>query len=146
MAGNCEIGGGNHRCCNVTVNHSAPVAAIAHSADTHTRAVTWRVGSVDVVHSPAARHPLAAQTLNVWNFWGADSRELRAHLLHCAATAEAGLFTGQSRCVRSRLAIQQSTALDLGNDLHDPFFRCVLFGSDPREARPLLTRFESSIS
>jgi hypothetical protein len=35
MAGNCDMGNGNHKCCNVTVNRSAPVAAIAHSYNVH---------------------------------------------------------------------------------------------------------------
>lgn len=36
MAGNCDMGGGNHKCCNVKVSHSAPVAAIMHGCDAQT--------------------------------------------------------------------------------------------------------------
>src|ERR1700739_4028873 len=36
MAGNCDMGGGNHKCCDVTVNHAAPVAAVVHSSSLHT--------------------------------------------------------------------------------------------------------------
>jgi hypothetical protein len=35
MAGNCDMGGGNHKCCDVTLNHAAPVAAIVHSSSLH---------------------------------------------------------------------------------------------------------------
>jgi len=35
MAGNCDMGGGNHKCCDVTLNHVAPVAAIGHSSSLH---------------------------------------------------------------------------------------------------------------
>lgn len=35
MAGNCEMGGGNHKCCDMTVNHSAPTAAIGQSSTPH---------------------------------------------------------------------------------------------------------------
>jgi len=35
MAGNCDMGGGNHKCCDMTVNHSAPTAAIAQSSTPH---------------------------------------------------------------------------------------------------------------
>jgi len=36
MAGNCDMGGGNHKCCDMTVNHSAPTATIAQSSLHHT--------------------------------------------------------------------------------------------------------------
>ena len=39
MAGNCDMGGGNHKCCDVTVNHAAPVAAIVHSSGLHALAL-----------------------------------------------------------------------------------------------------------
>jgi len=32
MAGNCDMGGGNHGCCDKTVNHSAPTAALLYSS------------------------------------------------------------------------------------------------------------------
>jgi hypothetical protein len=32
MAGNCDMGGGNHRCCDAAVNHSAPEAALLQSS------------------------------------------------------------------------------------------------------------------
>ena len=33
MAGNCDMGGGgNHKCCDTAVNHSAPEAALLHSS------------------------------------------------------------------------------------------------------------------
>jgi hypothetical protein len=31
MAGNCDMGGGNHKCCDKTVNHSVPAAALLES-------------------------------------------------------------------------------------------------------------------
>jgi hypothetical protein len=39
MAGNCDMGGGNHKCCDVMVNHGVPVAAIVHSSGLHALAV-----------------------------------------------------------------------------------------------------------
>jgi len=30
MAGSCDMGGGNHKCCATTVNHANPTAVIAH--------------------------------------------------------------------------------------------------------------------
>src|SRR5215813_14048411 len=30
MAGNCEMGGGNHKCCGTTVNHANPAAVTVH--------------------------------------------------------------------------------------------------------------------
>ena len=36
MAGNCDMGGGNHKCCDVTVNHSTPTATVAQSSLHHT--------------------------------------------------------------------------------------------------------------
>ena len=36
MAGNCDMGGGNHKCCDVTVNHSTPTATVAQSLLHHT--------------------------------------------------------------------------------------------------------------
>ena len=39
MAGNCDMGGGNHKCCDTTVNHSAPTAAVLHGGPTHTAAL-----------------------------------------------------------------------------------------------------------
>jgi hypothetical protein len=35
MAGNCDMGGRNHKCCDVTVNHAAPTAAITQSSSQH---------------------------------------------------------------------------------------------------------------
>ena len=35
MAGNCDMGGGNHKCCDATVNHSAPTAVITQSSAHH---------------------------------------------------------------------------------------------------------------
>jgi len=31
MAGNCDMGGGNHKCCDSTVNQSAPAAALPNN-------------------------------------------------------------------------------------------------------------------
>src|SRR5215469_12551219 len=31
MAGNCDMGGGNHKCCGTTINHAAPSLAVVHS-------------------------------------------------------------------------------------------------------------------
>ena len=31
MAGNCDMGGGNHKCCDTTINHAAPSFAVVHS-------------------------------------------------------------------------------------------------------------------
>ena len=28
MAGNCDMGGGDHKCCDTTLNHSAPTTAV----------------------------------------------------------------------------------------------------------------------
>ena len=35
MAGNCDMGGGNHKCCDVSINHSVPSAAIVESSNHH---------------------------------------------------------------------------------------------------------------
>jgi hypothetical protein len=35
MAGNCDMGGGNHKCCDTTVNHTAPSTAVPQSAAAH---------------------------------------------------------------------------------------------------------------
>src|ERR1043166_3033867 len=35
MAGNCDMDRGNHKCCDVTLSHSAPMAAITHSSSHH---------------------------------------------------------------------------------------------------------------
>jgi hypothetical protein len=52
MAGNCDMGNGNHKCCNVTVNRSAPVAAIAHSYNVHKIAAPMIVAAS--INSPLA--------------------------------------------------------------------------------------------
>jgi hypothetical protein len=39
MAGNCDMGGGNHKCCDVTVNHSASTAAVVQHSHIHQPAV-----------------------------------------------------------------------------------------------------------
>jgi hypothetical protein len=31
MAGNCDMGGGNHKCCDTKINHAAPNLAVVHS-------------------------------------------------------------------------------------------------------------------
>jgi hypothetical protein len=31
MAGNCDMGGGNHKCCDTKINHTAPSLAVVHS-------------------------------------------------------------------------------------------------------------------
>jgi hypothetical protein len=35
MAGNCDMGGGNHKCCDTTANHSASPAAVVQSSPSH---------------------------------------------------------------------------------------------------------------
>jgi hypothetical protein len=35
MAGNCDMGGLNQKCCDMTVNHSAPAAAVAQNSAQH---------------------------------------------------------------------------------------------------------------
>jgi hypothetical protein len=35
MAGNCDMGGGNHKCCDMTANHSAPAAAVTQNSTPH---------------------------------------------------------------------------------------------------------------
>jgi hypothetical protein len=35
MAGNCDMGGGEHKCCDTTVNQAAPTAAIVHNPASH---------------------------------------------------------------------------------------------------------------
>ncbi len=35
MAGNCEMGGSNHKCCDTTANHSASPATIVQSSALH---------------------------------------------------------------------------------------------------------------
>lgn len=32
MAGNCDMGGGNHKCCDTAVNHAAPATALLEAA------------------------------------------------------------------------------------------------------------------
>jgi len=52
MAGNCDMGGGNHKCCDVTVNHGAPVAAIAHSSGLHALAVPMILADARIELAP----------------------------------------------------------------------------------------------
>ena len=33
--GNCDMGGDDHKCCDMTVNHSAPTAAVAQNSTPH---------------------------------------------------------------------------------------------------------------
>jgi hypothetical protein len=35
MAGNCDMGGGNHKCCDTTANHPAPSSALAQASPIH---------------------------------------------------------------------------------------------------------------
>ena len=35
MAGNCDMGGGNHKCCDTSVNRASASSAIAPSSPTH---------------------------------------------------------------------------------------------------------------
>lgn len=35
MAGNCDMGGGNHKCCDTSVNHAPPSAALAQTSAAH---------------------------------------------------------------------------------------------------------------
>jgi hypothetical protein len=35
MAGNCDMGGGEHKCCDTSVNHAAPSTALPQSAAAH---------------------------------------------------------------------------------------------------------------
>jgi hypothetical protein len=35
MAGNFDMGGGNHKCCDTSVNHAAPSTAVPQSASAH---------------------------------------------------------------------------------------------------------------
>lgn len=46
MAGNCDMGGGKHKCCDMTVRHSTPATAIAKSSSHHdlTLSVVSRLG------------------------------------------------------------------------------------------------------
>ena len=52
MAGNCDMGGGNHKCCDVTVNHAAPVAAIVHSSSLHALALPMILADVRTELAP----------------------------------------------------------------------------------------------
>lgn len=40
MAGHCDMGGGNHKCCDTTVNHAAPSKAIVRHLDSHVPALS----------------------------------------------------------------------------------------------------------
>jgi hypothetical protein len=68
MAGHCDMGGGNHKCCDTTVNHAAPSKAIVRHANSHLPALSalpvrqtnhvfaaWRAESV--VSYPVAPSP-----------------------------------------------------------------------------------------
>ena len=35
MAGNCDMSGGHHKCCNTTINHVAPNLIVVHSPVPH---------------------------------------------------------------------------------------------------------------
>ena len=35
MAGNCDMGSGNHKCCDTSVNHATPSTALPQSAASH---------------------------------------------------------------------------------------------------------------
>lgn len=48
MAGNCDMGGGNHKCCDSTVNQPAPTAAVLHSTATQELALPNVVGDAEV--------------------------------------------------------------------------------------------------
>ncbi|HLZ12431.1 MAG TPA: hypothetical protein VKP58_07585 [Candidatus Acidoferrum sp.] len=40
MAGNCDMGGGEHKCCDATVNQSAPAAAVQQNCATQELALS----------------------------------------------------------------------------------------------------------
>jgi hypothetical protein len=48
MAGNCDMGGGNHKCCDTTANHAAPSAAIVHSATSNLPALCLTAATIQV--------------------------------------------------------------------------------------------------
>jgi len=60
MAGNCDMGGGNHKCCDTAVNHSAPTAAVLHSGSTHAAALPVVVAHVHI----EVAHPRPGQAFD----------------------------------------------------------------------------------
>lgn len=48
MAGNCDMGGGNHKCCDATVNQSVPTAAVLNSTATQELVLPDAVGYVQI--------------------------------------------------------------------------------------------------
>jgi len=46
MAGNCEMGGGNHSCCKTAMNVAQPAAAIVQSPQIHLPAVVMTAATV----------------------------------------------------------------------------------------------------
>ena len=66
MAGNCDMGGGNHKCCSVTMTYPTPIAAIIHNGDGQATAVpmividSWSEGS-----SPRVKESLTSSLVLV---------------------------------------------------------------------------------
>lgn len=48
MAGNCDMGGGDHKCCDTTVNQPAPTAAVLHSTATQVLALLIDAGYAQI--------------------------------------------------------------------------------------------------
>jgi hypothetical protein len=48
MAGNCDRGGGNHKCCDTTANRATPSAAIVRSAATNLPALYPMAATIHV--------------------------------------------------------------------------------------------------
>jgi hypothetical protein len=62
MAGRCDMGGGNHKCCDTTVNRPAPSAMLAHNSsasDFSLPTVVWTDWSVP---SEVSAHPSFGQS------------------------------------------------------------------------------------
>jgi hypothetical protein len=64
MAGDCDMGGGDHKCCDKTVNHAAPTAVIANNVTSHMPALLMLVidDRLDVPERQVVNEPFSFLT------------------------------------------------------------------------------------
>ena len=62
MAGHCDMGGGNHKCCDTTVNRPAPSAMLAHNSSASDFSLATVVWTDWFVLSEVPLHPSFAQS------------------------------------------------------------------------------------
>jgi hypothetical protein len=63
MAGHCDMGGGNHKCCDTTANRPALSAAPAHNSSASDFSLTTVVWTDRSVLSEVLPHPSFGQSL-----------------------------------------------------------------------------------